>query len=44
MKSMARPMSYPRELRERAIRMVAETKSEYPRMAVDGSTAAAIAG
>ncbi|MCU1658085.1 MAG: family transposase [Pseudonocardiales bacterium] len=27
---MARPSSYPRELRERAIRMVAETKSEYP--------------
>jgi len=41
---MARPMSYPRELRERAIRMVAETKSEYPRMAVDESTAAATAG
>ena len=27
---MARSMSYLRELRERAIRMVAETKSEYP--------------
>jgi transposase len=30
MKFMARPSSYPRELRERAIRMVAESKSEYP--------------
>ena len=27
---MGRPPSYPRELRERAIRMVAESKSEYP--------------
>jgi transposase-like protein len=26
---MARPSSYPRELRERAIRMVSETKGEY---------------
>jgi transposase len=30
MKSMARPSTYPRELRERAIRMVAESKGEYP--------------
>jgi transposase len=27
---MARPSSYPRELRERAIRMVAEGKTEFP--------------
>jgi transposase len=27
---MGRPSSYPRELRERAVRMVAESKSEYP--------------
>jgi transposase len=27
---MGRASSYPRELRERAIRMVLETKSEYP--------------
>jgi transposase len=27
---MARPSTYPRELRERAIRMVAETKGDYP--------------
>jgi transposase len=27
---MGRPSSYPRELRERAIRLVIETKSEYP--------------
>lgn len=27
---MGRPSSYPRELRERAIRMVIETRSEYP--------------
>jgi transposase len=27
---MARPSSYPRELRERAIRMVAESKTEFP--------------
>ena len=27
---MARSSSYPRELRERAIRMVAETKGDYP--------------
>lgn len=26
---MARPSTYPRELRERAIRMVAETKGDY---------------
>jgi transposase len=30
MKLMARPSSYPRELRERAIRMVMETKADYP--------------
>jgi transposase len=30
MKLMARSSSYPRELRERAIRMVVETKGEYP--------------
>jgi transposase len=30
MKFMARPSSYPPELRERAIRLVAETKDEYP--------------
>jgi transposase len=29
MKSMARPSSYPRELRERAVRMVQESKAEY---------------
>ena len=27
---MSRPSSYPRELRERAIRMVIETKADYP--------------
>lgn len=27
---MARPVKYPRELRERAIRMVAESKEQYP--------------
>lgn len=27
---MARPSKYPRELRERAVRMVIETKGEYP--------------
>jgi len=27
---MGRPSSYPKELRERAVRMVLETKSEYP--------------
>ncbi|MGO3662817.1 transposase, partial [Microbacterium gubbeenense] len=27
---MARPSKYPRELRERAVRMVAEVRSEYP--------------
>lgn len=27
---MARPSSYPRELQERAVRMVAETKGDYP--------------
>jgi transposase len=27
---MGRPPSYPRELRERAVRMVAETKGDYP--------------
>jgi len=27
---MARPSSYPRELRERAVRMVAESKDEHP--------------
>jgi transposase len=26
---MARPSSYPRELRERAVRMVQESKAEY---------------
>jgi transposase len=30
MKSVARPSSYPPELRQRAVRLVAETKSEYP--------------
>src|SRR3954464_7466754 len=30
MKCLGRPSSYPRELRERAVRMVAETRSEYP--------------
>jgi transposase len=30
MKLMGRPSSYPKELRERAVRMVLETKSEYP--------------
>ena len=30
MKIMGRPSSYPKELRERAVRMVLETKSEYP--------------
>jgi transposase len=30
MKLMARPSSYPPELRERAVRMVAETKADYP--------------
>jgi transposase len=30
MKCMGRPSSYPRELRERAIRMVIETKGDYP--------------
>jgi transposase len=29
MKSMARPSSYPRELRERAVRMVQESKADY---------------
>jgi transposase-like protein len=29
MKLMGRPSSYPKELRERAVRMVLETKSEY---------------
>jgi hypothetical protein len=29
-KSIERPSSYPRELRERGIRMVAETRCEYP--------------
>lgn len=27
---MARPSKYPRELRERAVRMVAEVRSDYP--------------
>ena len=27
---MARPSSYPRELRERAVRMVIESKGDYP--------------
>jgi transposase-like protein len=27
---MGRPPSYPKELRERAVRMVLETKAEYP--------------
>jgi transposase len=27
---MARPSSYPRELRERAVRLVSESKSDYP--------------
>lgn len=27
---MGRPPSYPKELRERAVRMVLETKNEYP--------------
>jgi transposase len=27
---MARPSSYPRELRERAVRLVVESKGEYP--------------
>ncbi|HET7385027.1 MAG TPA: transposase [Nocardioidaceae bacterium] len=27
---MSRPSSYPRELRERAVRMVAESKADYP--------------
>ena len=27
---MARPSSYPRELRERAVRLVLESKSDYP--------------
>lgn len=27
---MARPSSYPRELRERAVRMVMESKGDYP--------------
>ncbi len=27
---MGRPSSYPKELRERAVRMVLETKAEYP--------------
>lgn len=27
---MSRPSSYPKELRERAVRMVAETKGDYP--------------
>jgi transposase len=30
MKSMARPSRYPAELRERAVRLVAESKGEYP--------------
>jgi len=30
MKFMSRPSSYPRELRERAVRMVVETKADYP--------------
>jgi transposase len=30
MKLMGRPPLYPKELRERAVRMVLETKSEYP--------------
>jgi transposase len=29
MKLMSRPSSYPKELRERAVRMVAETKGDY---------------
>jgi transposase len=29
MKSMARPLSYPSEFRQRAVRMVAESKAEY---------------
>ena len=36
---MARPSSYPRELRERAIRMVAETKGDYPSFAAIESVA-----
>ena len=27
---MGRPSKYPRELRERAVRMVAEVRSDYP--------------
>lgn len=27
---MSRPSSYPQELRERAVRMVAETRADYP--------------
>jgi transposase len=30
MKFMPRPSSYPRELRERAVRLVAESKGDYP--------------
>jgi transposase len=30
MKSMGRPPSYPKELRERAVRMMLETKGGYP--------------
>jgi transposase len=30
MSIMGRPPSYPKELRERAVRMVLETKAEYP--------------
>jgi transposase len=30
MKVMARPSKYPVELRERAVRLVAESKAEYP--------------
>jgi transposase len=30
MKLMGRPPSYPKELRDRAVRLVLETKAEYP--------------
>jgi transposase len=30
MKSMARPSKYPQELRERAVRLVMESKGQYP--------------
>jgi transposase len=30
MKSMARPSKYPQEMRERAVRLVMESKGEYP--------------